>query len=258
MEPGDERARVKATSALKTFDEWFWQGTALSIYTRNEKRLNYLKANALFSDSLLRNFHFFCGVLCYCVETFYWYCAETWWKSPLVYFTGWGWYSYFFYCAVVSYAHIKFDLNMMPEPADSSSVWCLWKWCNVCFEIAFVNQALITVGFWVFIYPSYPWELILLDYIRHGVPLLLLTIDFHFNSCEVDPRHWVATVGWMVCYLVSLVAYQEHHDSAVYFEIDSFSVYFWTAVAACFLQVVTHFALVAYSAFAYAFFLPKG
>ena len=97
--------------SLAAFDQWFWEGSPASIYTREEKRQNFLKANQMSSDRFLRNFRFLSALCCYCFEAYYWYRAEVWWKSPLVYFTGWGWYSWLLYCAMISYAHIKYDIN---------------------------------------------------------------------------------------------------------------------------------------------------
>ena len=142
---------------------------------------------------------------------YYWYTAEVWWQSPLVYYTGWSWYLFFFYTFIVSYAHIKYDLNEIAQGDDSSSIWHFWKWCTVCFELAFVCQFFTTFGFWVLVYPFYPWPLILTDYMRHGLPLFFLLIDFHMNRIEVESRHWVSSLGWMLCYLFNVTSYHFYH-----------------------------------------------
>ena len=145
----------------------------------------------------------------------------------------------------------------MPAAGDSNSIWHLWKWCSVCFELAFVNQFLVTLGFWLLVYPFYPWPMYLLDYARHGLPFVFLVIDFHLNRSEIDSRHWVASVGWMVCYLINTVTYHEYHDSFVYQELHTIFDYAFTVFAACLLQAATHYILVAYGDFAHSFFLGK-
>ena len=109
-------AEVALQSYWEIYDAWFWKGGSDSLYTRKEKQERFLKANPMCTDSMLRNWRFFSAVVCYFIEIYYWYKAEVWWKSPLVYLTGWGWYSWLSYNAIVCYAHIKFDINQIPMP----------------------------------------------------------------------------------------------------------------------------------------------
>ena len=175
----------------------------------------------------------------------------------MLYLTGWGWYSWLSYNAVVCYAHIKYDINKMPQSSDSSSIWHLWKWSIVGFELAFVNHLLVTVGFWVFVYPWYPWPMYFLDYARHGLPFLFLAVEFHLNHIEVDHRHMVASLIYVSCYLVNLITYHEYHDSYVYQEMHTFLQYLFTSLGVVALQLVSHDLLMRYNWAAHSRLLDK-
>ena len=116
--------------------------------------------------------------------------------------------------------------------ADSDSVWRLWKWCSVFFELSIVNEFLTTIGFWIFVYPYYPYQMYFLDYARHGLPFFFLAIDFHLNSSLIEARHYVASLFFMAMYQFNMVTFHLMSGSYVYRELLTFVEYFTFCVGA--------------------------
>lgn len=127
---------------------------------------------------------------------------------------------------------------------DSESPWQLWKIFSVFHELAIVSALVVTSGFWLFIYPTYPWPMYFLDYSRHGAPLICMLIDFHLGRSRIYSRHWIATLVSNCFYLGNLFRFQLSTGHLVYgYEMEGFqdySVYFFGQI---FLMVSFHFIM---------------
>ena len=146
-------------------------------------------------------------MFCLFQELYYWYLREDWWLSPFYYVTGWSWYTWVIYNALAVLAHLRQDYYMTSQKTaeqDSESPWHLWKILTIFHELAIVSALVVTCGFWLFIYPTYPWPMYFLDYSRHGAPLICMLIDFHLGRSRIYARHWISQIVSNSIYLCNL------------------------------------------------------
>lgn len=113
-----------------------------------------------------------------------------------------------------------------------------WKWFIVLFEQSFVFQILITIFFWVILWPEYRdldkfKESPMLKYeimIDHIVPPVCLIVEFMFNIIPFSKRHSLVTfaVGFGYCFLdfltVKLITKEPIYPYIAYDDAISFII----------------------------------
>ena len=163
---------------IEKVDIWLWENER--SYSRDDTAKNFLKANdkpRRVSDTTLRYYRYVMLVVIGMSDWYYYYIQEDWWHPWYIYLTGWAWYVVFGYSVVAVAAHVKYDELGYSYENSNHSFFQLWKVFIIMHELAFVNSWVVGAGFWIFIYPTYPWGMYYLDYLRHGGTFLLMLID---------------------------------------------------------------------------------
>ena len=183
---------------------------------------------------------------------FLYFWALTLWlliESPLksfIYFTKWG-----VFIATVAYTflglfHIRqYFLKRSKKSLVESyhnffSPWLLWKWAIIFYETAFTFEVVITLFFWLVLYPatdhSDPVDL-RNNLLIHASPMAILLADFIINRIPFSFKHLPLSIFVMLMYGIVNISYTLSTGTPVYPPLNFKDVmsYVWIIVLACIL-----------------------
>ena len=84
-----------------------------------------------------------------------------------------------------------------------------WKFIHIIFEISFSIESLVTIMYWLIIYPIFPPKTIyqfLNQALLHGGGYILLWVDNIFNKIRIYPKHmyFIAAYGFTYLFCLNL------------------------------------------------------
>ena len=231
------------TDCWSRFDAWMWEDT--SEYTREQKATDYYKARGGDGSTKLLAFFRICCILFWVSsEANYWYIRESYWVSPFLFLTNWGWFAFVIYFVLITYAYFRHEVFGQAVPQDSSSLLQLWKWCQFFYEIEVVMSLLITLFFWTLVFPAFgDWTPNYNTYAKHAIPFGCMIVEFFMNKMAFEWNHWVGVVFLGSNYMVVLITFTlKTHWLYPFAKLDTVGSWLTLPVLLGF-TAVTHFAL---------------
>ena len=95
-----------------------------------------------------------------------------------------------------------------PSERDGSSPWHLWKWCVAVFSVIFNIELMVTLVFWIMLFPTLTIEGTIFNYYSmHIVPLVSLFIDLSMSAILIEFNQILINFAIDILYFSFLVAY---------------------------------------------------
>ena len=95
--------------------------------------------------------------------------------------TNWSYYLYFTWLMIACRAHLIYEVFGNALPEDSDSPWSLWKMYTIFYENSCNAHVVVTIFYWILVYPAFTGELTANVWGKHSLPLAFLIIDGSIN-----------------------------------------------------------------------------
>jgi hypothetical protein len=128
-------------------------------------------------------------------------------KPTIIYFTHWGIYmstaTYTFFTLFTIRYH--FFLTTKESIANNFkniySSWLLWKWSVFFYCASLTYEIIITLFFWVILYPSITNPSVF-TFLDHIAPIVILLLDYVMNRIPFSIRHLPVAFALLIIYLL--------------------------------------------------------
>lgn len=217
------------------FEDWFWYNNHAHLEYTSAQMVKYVTWNQL--GLWIRRLLFLCSFGPVGVSIYYygWEAITINWK----YWTYWGKYSTWIALLLGSFINTLQPVEDINESNDyvkrKYSPFRLWKWWIFFYEWAICAETHITILFYAYLFTKEYWQSMskvdkAQTVLNHGIPVLLLYLDFLFNTVPFCWRHLIFIVVMTYTYLFINIAITKGTGEPVYPGMDWTSWYSWGAM----------------------------